>query len=101
MAKKILGIASPSKVFAVFGEQIVQGLVQGMNSAKQIAQRATFDLSNTAIKGFSPNLAGASTSTQTPIYITINAGLGTDPIVLGREVSDAVRRYGRVSRNAI
>jgi hypothetical protein len=95
-AKKILGIASPSKVFAGFGEQIVAGLAQGIDQAQNLAKQATFDLGNTAISGFRPQLAGVSNS-QAPINITINAGLGTDPYILGREVNNALLRYGKVS----
>lgn len=95
-AKKMLGINSPSTVFAAFGEQIVAGLAQGIDQAQNLAKQATFNLGNTAISGFRPQLAGVSNS-QAPINITINAGLGTDPYILGREVNNALLRYGKVS----
>jgi hypothetical protein len=42
-----------------------------------------------------------STSANGATYtITINAGLGTDPYALGREVSAALKKYGTVSANA-
>jgi TP901 family phage tail tape measure protein len=94
-AKKILGIASPSKIFAGFGEQIVAGLAQGIDQAQNLAKQATFNLGNTAISGFTPQLAGGNG--KAPINITINAGLGTDPYILGREVNNALLRYGKVS----
>jgi hypothetical protein len=94
-AKKILGIASPSKIFAGFGEQIVAGLAQGIDQAQNLAKQATFNLGNTAISGFTPQLAGVGG--QAPINITINAGLGTDPYALGREVNSALTKYGKVS----
>lgn len=95
-AKKILGISSPSKVFAKFGEQIVQGLAQGIGAAENLAKEATFNLGSSAISGFStPTLStGRGTS---PVAITINAGLGTDPIALGRAVKDALAQYAKVS----
>ena len=34
---------------------------------------------------------------RTPVNITINAGLGTDPVALGREVTNAIKRYESVS----
>lgn len=99
-AKKILGIASPSKVFAAFGEQIVAGLAQGINTAQDIAKNATFNLGNAAISGFNPQLAGTGNS-QAPISIVINAGLGTDPYKLGREVNNAISKYGKVSNKVV
>lgn len=95
-AKKILGISSPSKVFAAFGEQIVEGLAQGINSAQSIAQQATFNLGNAAIDGFAPQLTTTANRSQSPIYITINAGVGTDAYALGRTVSTALKKYGSV-----
>jgi hypothetical protein len=32
-----------------------------------------------------------------PFNITINAGLGTDPVKLGREVQNALNKYGRLT----
>jgi phage-related protein len=93
-AKKILGISSPSTVFAAFGEQIVEGLAQGISTAQSIARDATFNLGNTAIDGFSPQLSNGTN--RSPIYITINAGMGTDPYTLGRTVSTALKKYGGV-----
>jgi hypothetical protein len=98
-AKKILGISSPSKVFAAFGEQIVEGLAQGISTAQSLARDATFNLGNTAINGFAPRLATATN--RSPIYITINAGLGTDPYKLGREVNSAISKYGKVSSKVV
>jgi phage-related protein len=46
-----------------------------------------------------PSLNSASANGAT-YAITINAGLGTDPYALGREVSAALRKYGTVSANA-
>jgi len=97
-AKKVFGINSPSTVFAAFGENIVQGLAQGINGAQDLAKKATFNLGNTTVSGFVPQLSGASGG-QAPINITINAGLGTDPYKLGREVNNAISKYAKVSSN--
>jgi phage-related minor tail protein len=95
-AKKMLGIASPSKVFAGFGENIVQGLAQGINAAENIAKTATLSLGNATVSGF--RMPSLSTGTSTaPIAITINAGLGTNGPALGRQVSSAIKQYGKVS----
>jgi hypothetical protein len=95
-AKKMLGISSPSKVFAKFGEQIVQGLAQGIGAAESIAKNATFNLGASTISGFNtPLLSGGASSA--PIAITINAGLGTNGASLGRDVSNAIRQYGKIS----
>lgn len=83
-AKLALKIASPSKVFVEVGQNIVKGLAKGV----------TGGVATTV-----PTLSGAgSYSSAAPVSITINAGLGTDPVSLGREVSSALRKYGNVSR---
>ena len=95
-AKKMLGISSPSKVFAKFGENIVQGLAQGIGAAENIAKTATFNLGASTISGFNtPLLSGGASAS--PIAITINAGLGTNGASLGRDVSNAIRQYGKIS----
>ena len=95
-AKKMLGISSPSKVFAAFGENIVQGLAQGINAAENIAKNATLSLGNTTVGGLNiPSLS--NTKSSAGINITINAGLGTNGPALGRQVSSAIKQYGKVS----
>jgi hypothetical protein len=51
--------------------------------------------SNYSVPSLNSSSSGAATYT-----ITINAGLGTDPYALGREVSAALKKYGTVSANA-
>lgn len=75
--KDVLGIKSPSKVFEDIGKDIVEGTARGLDTP---ALRRP------------EGLAG-----QTPINITINAGLGTDPYALGRTVTNAINKYSRVS----
>ena len=95
-AEKALGIKSPSKVFAGIGKNIVQGLASTFNigtAAKAITKPTTTV----------PRLTSSNTiSTQKPgINITINAGLGTNGVALGRQVSSAIKQYGKVSTKAV
>jgi hypothetical protein len=73
-----LGIKSPSKVFENIGKNIVQGTTNGLRVP--------------ALNTRSLGIAGG-----TGTNITINAGLGTDGYKLGREVNNAINRYGKVS----
>lgn len=86
-AKTVLKISSPSKVFAGIGTNIVQGLAQGITGAPKVTAPTTLKASTTA---FTP-----------PVNITINAGLGTDPIALGRQVQSALNKYGKLSPTAL
>jgi phage-related protein len=98
-AKKVFGINSPSTVFAAFGENIVEGLAQGITSAQNIAKNATLSLGNATVSGLRMPALSTGRSTS-PIAITINAGLGTNGPALGRQVSSAIRQYGKVSTQA-
>jgi hypothetical protein len=75
--KTLLGIKSPSTVMMDVGKNMSQGLSLGLNT-----------VSASTI----PSLSKASTPA---VNITINAGLGTDPVALGREVQKALRTYGK------
>ena len=86
--KTIMGIKSPSKVMANIGEQLTEGLYVGMG----LPGAPGINLPSINVGG-----AGAGA----PINITINAGLGTDPYALGREVSNALKKYGNVSIKAV
>jgi len=95
-AEKALGIKSPSKVFADIGKNIVSGLASTFNigtAAKAITKPTTTV----------PKLTSSNTiSTQKPqVNITINAGLGTNGPALGRQVSSAIKQYGKVSTKAV
>jgi hypothetical protein len=81
-AKTILKIQSPSKVFAGIGTDLVQGLAQGITGAQRIT---------------TPTRLNTIAPMSAPFNITINAGLGTDPVKLGREVQNALNKYGRLT----
>lgn len=54
--KKALGIHSPSKVFAGFGQNITQGLVDGINGSRGMLKATMSDMSG-LVSGFSPALS--------------------------------------------
>ena len=91
-AEKALGISSPSKVFASIGKNIVGGLQSTFNAP------AIKAVSNKAQTGLSvPRLSLPSLQSKSGTNITINAGLGTNGAALGRQVSSAIKQYGKVS----
>lgn len=98
---KLFGVKSPSTVFAEIGENLVKGLAQGIDQAQRFANVAISDLAGATLGAFQPQLVGAATGTVSPINITINAGLGTDPYALGREVNNALTKYGKVSNRVV
>lgn len=62
--KAALGIKSPSKVFAGYGVNIGEGLIQGINSSKSMVGRAITDL-NTAIVTPMPEFNASLTAPDT------------------------------------
>lgn len=100
-AKKALGIASPSKVFATIGENVVQGYIQGIDSMSAQLQNTVGDMALNSTVAFDGAVAPTSapvTSSASSVYnINVNAGMGADGAVIGREIVDAIKRYERVS----
>lgn len=82
-AKDMLGIKSPSKVFAGIGTNVVKGINTGISGTKVNKL---------------PTLVTKRTATAGATNITINAGLGTDPYALGRTVSNALNKQAKVSK---
>jgi hypothetical protein len=82
-------------VFASIGKNIIGGLESTFNAP------AVKAVSNAARAGISVPTASLpslmSGKSAAAINVTINAGLGTDPYALGREVNNALTKYGRVS----
>jgi len=94
-AEKALGIASPSKVFAKIGSNIISGLQSTFNAP------AVKSVSNRAQAGIAvPRISLPSLQSKSGVNITINAGLGTNGAALGRQVSSAIKQYGKVSTQA-
>ena len=94
-AEKALGIASPSKVFAGIGKNIINGLQSTFNApaVKSVSNRAAAGIAVPRVS--LPSLMTAQQ--KSGVNITINAGLGTNGAALGRQVSSAIKQYGKVS----
>jgi phage-related protein len=97
-AEKALGISSPSKVFASIGKNIVGGLQSTFNAPaiKAVSNRAQAGIAVPKVS--LPSLM--SRTSASGINVTINAGLGTNGPALGRQVSSAIKQYGKVSTQA-
>jgi hypothetical protein len=80
------------------GKNIVLGLSEGMFNNADIVKEATTGIAGVTTTGFVPSIRTNAKAAAGNVYLTINAGLGTDPVSLGREVSSALRKYGNVSR---
>jgi len=92
-AEKALGIASPSKVFAGIGTNIIKGLQSTFNAG------SLGTVAKTAVS--IPKIVNPTPVASSPISITINAGLGTNGAALGRQVSSAIKQYGKVSNKSV
>lgn len=89
--KGIFGIGSPSKVFAGYGKNLMQGLAIGINKNAILASNALGGLN------LSPEFATGNAGSSRVTNITINAGLGTDSYELGRVVKAALVKYEGVN----
>jgi phage-related protein len=97
----LFGVKSPSTVFAEIGTDLVRGLAKGIDTAQRFATTSVDNLAGATMSAFQPQLAGTGIAQAAPIQITINAGLGTDPYALGREVNNALTKYGKVSSRVV
>ncbi|MDC7675391.1 phage tail tape measure protein [Asticcacaulis machinosus] len=111
--KGILGIHSPSRVFAGFGGSIAEGLRVGMRrgmdgplgEARRMAEAVSSPFSGTSIRQ-SQTAAGAATQASGAIHIgsipiTINAAPGQSPddiaATLERKLKDMIRELSKPS----
>jgi hypothetical protein len=97
----LFGVKSPSTVFAAIGQNLVAGLAQGIDGSTGLALNSVSRLANTTTSGIIPRMSMAGTNTTAPINITINAGLGTNGAALGRQVSSAIKQYGKISNKSL
>ena len=96
-AKRLLGIASPSRVFRTIGQQTGQGLEIGLDSWETRVARAAARLADTTISAGTPDRltlpAPLAATASTPPPITINL-YALDPTPdLGRRLAQALRPY--------
>lgn len=105
-AKNLLGISSPSRVFMQIGRYTTEGLALGLKKTEGV-KRATIELGKTVSSNFGaklsvePALASPGTASfigsGSPVQVTINAGVGSDPVAIGREVDKALKAYQRAN----
>jgi len=104
--RSFFGIESPSKEMMKIGEDISAGLAEGIKDAEGLAVGASLDMSSkvkiASENAIEPNRppslgdfdsANATSSAGSNISITVNTGVGSDPVAVGREVVNAIRRY--------
>ena len=76
--KEALGIHSPSRVFAEYGQNIGQGLVDGVQSMSQQVQAATSGLADGAQAGFDATTIAPAISTPAPAVGAAAGNMGAD-----------------------
>ena len=93
--RRVLGIASPSKVFRGFGVNLGQGLIQGMASTQSLVARAAQGLADAAMPtlgtfaGPQMAMAGAP-SMSTPVGVSRSAGAGAQQGIDYRQLAGAL-----------
>ena len=100
-AKDILRIKSPSQVFQGIGENVVAGYIKGVdgmtNTLQQTMQGMAIDSAlsidgKVGVAGAGGGMRGGGT-----YNITVNAGMGANGSMIGKEIVDAIKRYERAS----
>ncbi|NGN92645.1 hypothetical protein G5C66_07825 [Nocardioides sp. KC13] len=87
-AKSLLGIRSPSKVFAEIGKFTMQGYASGVDKYARTAAQAVegaLDPRALSLEG------GAGAGGGQQVYITIQATPGTDKVALAKELASILR----------
>jgi len=92
----ILGINSPSKVFADIGKNVVLGLAGGLGDTTSV-DLATTNLANSVGSNFSPTINSPRGSGGSTYNITINSLDSSSEI--GRKVVASIKDYERTSGN--
>jgi hypothetical protein len=98
-AKQILRIASPSKVFAGIGENVVAGYIQGIEGMSNALQGTMSGMAMDSTVAFTGGISGPSSSGSSGnVYnINVNAGMGTNGAQVGKEIVDAIKRFEKAS----
>jgi hypothetical protein len=109
-ALHLLGINSPSKVFADMGSGIVEGLVLGMDRNVHKAVGSVGNLAKSVTAGFNPQLnagatagaAGASSRGNVTNNFTVNvSGVVGDGGATGRVIVQSINEYLRQSGQSL
>jgi tape measure domain-containing protein len=108
--KKALGIHSPSRVFAEYGQNIGQGLVNGVQSMSEQVRSATGDLAQGAQAGFDASTItpvintpeGSSAPPMAPLGVDLGASAmaSTFPAQVDGVIAPAVEHMGAVITGA-
>lgn len=112
--RDFFGIRSPSKMFAEIGQNLGQGMAQGIVASTKDVERAMGGMmgaSSVALPGMSSTMAmtpmgvgamssggaRASVAGRNTYNITVNAGMGTNGSQVGEQIVNAIKRYERNS----
>ena len=93
-AKKLLGIASPSKVFRLIGEQTGDGLRIGLERTRRLVGDAAEDLASIVVTQGTPDALTVTGGTLAggPV-IHVHAQMLTPTAEAGRFIADEIRRH--------
>lgn len=94
--KSLLGIASPSKLFASFGQFLVQGLVLGIDGASSLATAAAGRIPDALVKGLDASRVNLTTSTA----LTAVRG-SSGPLDLTQDTVDRMAAANLAGANAL
>lgn len=106
-AKKLLGIASPSKVFRKIGDWTVKGLAKGLRQIAPVTSAMSF-LSNAVTNGFDPSfsmtpgsaLAGYEAASAGGNVYNIHLPVGMPSAEAGREIKAQIEEFERFNGRA-
>lgn len=77
--KKVLGIASPSKVMMRFGGYTAEGLARGMDGGSDKVSGSAADLGDAVVSGATSPVAAASPSISSRQSVTVNVNVSAQP----------------------
>jgi hypothetical protein len=107
--KAVFQIKSPSRVFYGIGENVVQGLQDGIMDGKRLLESASFGMANTVevsamnslgsmdTMALAPSRQGSAGTSQSVFNVNVNAGMGADGQDIGRKIVDEIIRFERSS----
>jgi hypothetical protein len=104
IAKNLLKIKSPSKVFADLGKNTMEGYIKGIESMSNAVDSTMANVGMDSTVALNGSVAVASAGGATnggmggnTYNINVNAGMGSDGAQIGREIVDAIKRFERTS----